>query len=104
MDVVAWAPRVGGIAEVLHAHFTDHVSPMHTHDTWTLLVIDDGVVRYDLDRHEHGAFRELVTLLPPHVPHNGGAATPAGFRKRVLYLDGTYLPDDLAGTAVGHPA
>lgn len=103
-EVTAWAPRVDGIAEVLHAHFTDHVYPMHTHDTWTLLVVDDGAVRYDLDRHEHGAVRRLVTLLPPHVPHNGGAATPAGFRKRVLYLDGTYLPDGLTGRAVDTPA
>jgi AraC-like DNA-binding protein len=104
VTVVAWAPGVDGIAEVLHARFTDHVYPMHTHDTWTLLVIDAGAVRYDLDRHEHGAFRELVTLLPPHVPHNGGAATAAGFRKRVLYLDGTHLPAALIGPAVGRPA
>jgi AraC-like DNA-binding protein len=90
--VRAWRPGVPGIAEVLHARFVDHAYPMHTHDQWTLLIVDDGVIRYDLDRHEHGAIAAEVTLLPPHVPHDGRAATRDGFRKRVLYLDGSWLP------------
>ena len=100
----AWAPRVPGIAEVFHAWFTDHAYPEHTHDTWTLLVVDEGAIRYDLDRHEHGALRPGVTLLPPHVAHTGRAATPRGFRKRVLYLDGEVLDTTLIGPAVDAPA
>ena len=88
----AWRPAVPGVAEVLHARFVDHAYPMHTHDQWTLLIVDDGVIRYDLDRHQHGAVAAEVTLLPPHVPHDGRAATRHGFRKRVLYLDGSWLP------------
>jgi AraC-like DNA-binding protein len=103
-SVRAWRPSVPGIAEVLHARFTDHVYPAHTHEAWTLLLVDDGAVRYDLDHHEHGALRPAVTLLPPHVPHDGRAATPGGFRKRVLYLDGSVLPPALAGRAVDRPA
>src|SRR4051812_7207252 len=53
--VRAWRPDVPGVAEVFHAHFVDHASPAHTHEAWTLLLVDDGAVRYDLDRHEHGA-------------------------------------------------
>ncbi|MEU0134566.1 AraC family transcriptional regulator [Streptomyces sp. NPDC006296] len=102
-DITAWRPGVEGIAEVFHAHFADHAYPMHTHDAWTLLIVDEGAVRYDLDRHEHGAPRSVVTLLPPHVPHNGGPASPGGFRKRVLYLDTTQLGTDLVGRAVGRP-
>jgi AraC-like protein len=102
-DVRAWRPPVAGVAEVLHAHFTDHAYPMHAHGTWTLLIVDDGAVRYDLDRHEHGAPRDLVTLLPPHVPHNGASATPQGFRKRVVYLDVAQLSEGLIGRAVDHP-
>lgn len=93
-----------GIREVFHAHFVEHAYPAHTHDTWTLLIVDDGAVRYDLEHHEHGAQGCLVTLLPPHVPHDGRAATPAGFRKRVLYLDESLFGDDLVGAAVDHPA
>jgi len=100
-EVTAWRPAVRGIAEVFHARFTDHVYPMHTHDAWTLLLVDDGAVRYDLDRHANAASPAQVTLLPPHVPHDGRAATPDGFRKRVLYLD--VLGADLIGAAVDRP-
>jgi AraC-like DNA-binding protein len=102
--VRAWAPGVPGIVEVFHARFTDHAYPEHTHDTWTLLVVDEGAIRYDLDRHEHGALRSAVTLLPPHVAHTGRAATPQGFRKRVLYLDTGVLDESLTGVAVDTPS
>ncbi|MEU7926731.1 AraC family transcriptional regulator [Micromonospora sp. NPDC049107] len=101
-EVQAWRPKLSGVTEVLHAHFTDHAYPMHAHDTWTLLIVDEGAVRYDLHRHERYAFGELVTLLPPHVPHNGRSASPEGFRKRVIYLDASsHLSADLAGRSVG---
>jgi AraC-like DNA-binding protein len=101
--VRAWRPEVPGVVEVFHAHMTSHVYPMHTHESWTLLIIDDGMVRYDLHRHEHGALDQVVTLLPPQVPHNGRAATPAGFRKRVAYLDLAQLPASLIGKAADRP-
>jgi AraC-like DNA-binding protein len=103
VECAAWRPAVPGVAEVFHAAFTDHAYPSHTHDTWTLLIVDDGLVRFDLDRHEHGATPALVTLLPPHVPHDGRNATPSGFRKRVLYLDAAVLDAELAGRAVDEP-
>jgi AraC-like DNA-binding protein len=102
--ISAWQPRLDGVREVLHAHFTGHSYPMHAHDSWTLLIVDDGAVRYDLDRHERGAFGDLVTLLPPHVPHNGAPASPLGFRKRVLYLAPDRLPDHLIGASVDNSA
>ncbi len=98
----AWHPAVAGVTEVLHAHFIDHAYPMHAHASWTLLIVDDGAVRYDLDRHAH-LVDSAVTLLPPQVPHNGRSATPAGFRKRVVYLDAAALPDELIGRAVDQP-
>ncbi|GAA1015283.1 AraC family transcriptional regulator [Streptomyces thermogriseus] len=102
-NVSAWRPRVPGVVEVFHAHFTEYAYPLHVHEVWTLLIVDDGAVRYELDRHEHGTPRDTVSLLPPHVPHNGSPATPHGFRKRVLYLDGTHLGDELIGAAVDAP-
>ncbi|NEB16631.1 AraC family transcriptional regulator [Streptomyces coelicoflavus] len=102
-SVSAWRPRVPGVVEVFHAHYTEYAYPMHVHDAWTLLIVDDGAVRYDLDRHEHGTPHDTVSLLPPHVPHNGSPATPDGFRKRVLYLDASRLGDELIGPAVDAP-
>ncbi len=88
---------------MFHAHFVEYAYPMHVHDSWTLLIVDDGAVRYDLDRHERGTPHDTVTLLPPHVPHNGSPATPGGFRKRVLDLDSTHLGDEFIGAAVDRP-
>ncbi|MEY9992365.1 AraC-like DNA-binding protein [Streptomyces sp. V4I8] len=102
-EVSAWRPSVPGVTEVFHAHFTEYAYPMHVHEAWTLLIVDDGAVRYDLDRHEHGTPHDTVSLLPPHVPHNGSPATPHGFRKRVLYLDSSRLGEDLIGRAVDAP-
>jgi AraC-like DNA-binding protein len=99
----AWRPAVAGIAEVFNARFVDHAYPAHTHDAWTLIILDDGAIRFDLDRHDHGAAGATVTLLPPHVPHDGRSATPYGFRKRVLYLETPMLGEDLTGAAVDRP-
>ncbi|GIF07960.1 AraC family transcriptional regulator [Actinoplanes siamensis] len=103
-SIHAWRPPLDGVVEVLHASFGSHAYPMHAHDAWTLLLVDNGAVRYDLDRHERGAYGRLVTLLPPKVPHNGAAADGHGFRKRVLYLEPAQLPDRLIGAAVDEPA
>lgn len=103
-SVVAWRPTAVGIHEVLHARFVDHSYPVHTHDTWTLLIVDAGAVRYDLHRREHAASTSTVTLLPPHVPHDGRSVGPEGFRKRVLYLGTEVIDESLIGPAVDRPA
>lgn len=102
-QVAAWRPPVAGIVEVFHAHLPEHTYPMHVHDVWTLLIIDDGAVRYNLDRDEHSLQTDTVSLLPPQIPHNGTPATTHGFRKRVLYLDMTQLDESLIGPAVDSP-
>jgi AraC-like DNA-binding protein len=101
--VEAWRPPVAGVREVFHARFVDHAYPPHTHDAWGILLVEAGVVRYRLDRHDHGSFRSVVTVLPPHVVHDGRAATGAGFRKRVLYLEPGVLGEARAGRAVDAP-
>jgi AraC-like DNA-binding protein len=102
-EISAWRPPVAGVVEVFHAHFTEHAYPMHVHDAWTLLIVDDGAVRYDLDRYQRGTPSDTVSLLPPQVPHNGSPASPHGFRKRVLYLDMTQLDKSFIGPAVDGP-
>jgi AraC-like DNA-binding protein len=101
--VDAWKPPVPGVREVFHARFVEHAYPPHTHQAWTVLVVDDGAVRYALDRHDHGTERSTVTVLPPHVAHDGRAASSAGFAKRVVYLDDDLLGEHLIGAAVDRP-
>ncbi|MEU4608502.1 AraC family transcriptional regulator [Kribbella sp. NPDC023972] len=102
-EVKAWRPALSGVVEVLHAHFPSHAYPSHTHDAWTVLIVDEGAVRYDLDHREHGLAQAQVSLLPPNVPHDGRSVRPEGFRKRVLYLDPGRLGDNVIGAAVDQP-
>jgi AraC-like DNA-binding protein len=99
----AWKPPVPGIREVFHARFGDHAYPPHTHDTWTLFLVDDGSIRYDLARRARGAERSMVSILPPHVVHDGRPATADGFHKRVLYVETSLLGEHLIGPAVDQP-
>lgn len=102
--ISARRPSVPGIAEVFHAHFTEHAYPSHTHDTWALMILNDGAVDFALDRHRHDATGSgTVVLLPPGVSHDGRTVTANGFRKRVLYLDASVLPEELTGRAVDGP-
>lgn len=89
---------------MLHATFEHHVYPVHTHDSWTVLLVDDGSVTYDPDRVAHRAEPASVALLPPHVPHDGRSTTRGeAFRKRVLYLRPDWLPEAAADRAVRTP-
>ena len=101
--VRAWTPRVPGIREVLHARFASHAYPLHTHDTWTLLIVDEGGVRYGLDGKARGADLSMLSVLPPHVVHDGRPSGSGGYRKRVLYVETSVLPERLIGPAVDRP-
>lgn len=100
--VAAWRPPVDGVAEVFHAHIVDWAYPPHCHDTWTVLIVDDGAIDYALDRKPCAAVGDTVALLPPGVIHDGRPASRArhGFRKRNLCLDADRLPTELTGAAV----
>jgi AraC-like DNA-binding protein len=101
--VRAWKPVVAGVHEVFHARFVDYAYPPHVHDAWTVFIVDDGWIRYDLETRHRGAGGERVTILPPNVVHDGRAAALDGFRKRVLYLSTDVLDERLTGRAVDHP-
>jgi AraC-like DNA-binding protein len=101
--VSAWRPPVPGVHEVFHARFVEHAYPAHIHDTWTVFVVEDGAIRYDLEARHRGVADARVTILPPHVVHDGRAATTDGYRKRVLYLDAEALGERLIGPAVDRP-
>jgi AraC-like DNA-binding protein len=105
LDTVrAWKPPVPGVREVLHARHVEHAYPVHTHDVWTLLLVDEGAIRYDLDRRAQGAEPSTVSILPPHVVHDGRPATSDGYRKRVMYLEPQVVGEWLIGAAVDRPA
>ncbi len=101
--ITAWKPAVPGVREVLRGDFVEHAYPPHTHDTWTLFVVDAGAIRYDLDRQERGADPAMVSVLPPFVVHDGRPATTRGYRTRVIYLEPEVIGQARIGPAVDAP-
>ena len=93
-----------GVREVLHARHVEHAYPVHTHDVWTLLLVDEGAIRYDLDRRAQGAEPSMVSILPPHVVHDGRPASADGYRKRVIHLEPEVVGESMIGVAVDRPA
>jgi AraC-like DNA-binding protein len=101
--VRAWKPVVAGVQEVFHARFVEYAYPPHVHDAWTVFLVDDGSIRYDLETRHRGAGGEGVFILPPNVVHDGRAGAHGEFRKRVLYLSPDVLGEHLIGPAVDRP-
>lgn len=101
--VHAWHPSVPSVREVYHAAFA-HAYPLHAHDGWTVMLVDEGSVAYDLDRSAHVAAPGAVTLLPPWIPHDGRSTTDGRiYRKRVVYLDSGWLPEHATQLAAAAP-
>lgn len=96
-------PAVPSLTEVYHARFA-HAYPMHTHDDWGVMLVDEGAVAYGLDRVGHHATTTALTVLPPGVPHDGRPAVEGtSYRKRVLYLDADWLPATAQSYLAAHP-
>src|SRR5690349_7800675 len=90
-----------GVVGVLQARILGWGYPPHTHDTWAVLVVDEGAIDYRLGDRRYEAVTGTVTLLPPDVAHDGRPAASGGaFRKRELYLAWDFLPVALRGAAV----
>lgn len=101
--VHAWHPEVPAVREVYHASF-EHAYPLHAHEVWTAMIVDEGAVAYGLDRSSHIAAPGAVTLLPPGVPHDGRSTVDGRiYRKRVVYFDPDWLPAKAVGRAAVHP-
>lgn len=99
--VDAWAPPVPGIREVFHARMVGYAYPPHVHETWGVLIIDEGAFHYQLDQRPCQAAGHSVSLLPPQIVHDGRPAPGAvEYRERELSFDDGVLPAELAGAAV----
>lgn len=101
--VRAWRPPIPGVNEVFHASYGSYAYPAHAHRTWTLFIVDDGTIECDLDGKPYRFDSAFVSLLPPHVTHDGRPATSRGFRMRVLYLEEAVFSEDRIGAAVDRP-
>jgi AraC-like DNA-binding protein len=83
----AWTvPELGGL-EVMHASFVRHQFAKHSHETFTVVLIDDGASRFWYRGAEHIVGAGMVALLNPDEAHTGSPITPNGYSQRSLYLE-----------------
>jgi AraC-like DNA-binding protein len=71
--------------DLLRARYVTHRYGRHAHETYTFGLIEAGVEEFDYGSNVFRAGAGAVALLDPDVVHTGQAATPAGWRYRVLY-------------------
>ncbi|HUB39655.1 MAG TPA: AraC family transcriptional regulator [Streptosporangiaceae bacterium] len=71
--------------DLLRAKFVTHRYGRHAHETYTLGLIEAGVEEFDYGSNVFRAGPGAVALLDPDVVHTGQAATPSGWRYRVVY-------------------
>jgi AraC-like DNA-binding protein len=83
----AWTvPELGGL-EVMHASFVRHQFAKHSHETFTVVLIDDGASRFWYRGSEHIIGAGMIALLNPDEAHTGSPITPNGYSQRSLYLE-----------------
>ncbi len=71
--------------DLLRATFVTHRYARHTHETYTLALIEDGVEEFRYGGSLLRAGRGAVALLNPEMVHTGQAGVPEGWSYRVLY-------------------
>jgi AraC-like DNA-binding protein len=87
----AWTvPELGGL-EVMHASFVRHQFAKHSHETFTVVLIDDGASRFWYRGAEHIIGAGMVALLNPDEAHTGSPITPNGYSQRSLYLESNHF-------------
>ncbi|WP_460862944.1 AraC family transcriptional regulator [Nocardiopsis coralliicola] len=71
--------------DLLRAHYVRHTFPPHSHDTYTIAVIDAGLEEYRYRGTLQRSGPDSLALVEPGVVHTGNAGVPEGWRYRVQY-------------------
>jgi AraC-like DNA-binding protein len=95
-----------GQVEAMHAGFRGHVYHRHSHDTYSLGVTESGAQAFTCRGEAHVSTTGLVMAFNPDDPHDGHAASGAGFTYRMIHLAPALLSGlvtDLTGAVAGMP-
>jgi AraC-like DNA-binding protein len=87
-------PALPGV-DLLRAHYVRHTFGKHTHDTYVLAAITDGVEAFHYRGGLEVAPAGSVALVEPDRVHTGHAGVPGGWSYQVLYPS----VDQVAGVA-----
>ncbi len=93
-DRIIAAPALGGI-ERIEGRFSGTAYDPHRHDTYAIGVTLHGVQTFRYRGRTHYSLPGQIMVLHPDEVHDGGAATEAGLRYRMLYLEPSLLAESL---------
>jgi AraC-like DNA-binding protein len=105
-DWAAYWRSPDGQLEAMHAHFSGHVYHRHSHEAYSFGVTETGAQAFTCRGAGHVSSAGMVMAFNPDDPHDGHAATGAGFTYRMIHLRPSLLLDvltDMAGRAAGAP-
>ena len=86
---------------LMRATYITYAFSRHVHDYYAIGVIESGVQTFSYRRERHFTQPHGMFLLNPDEPHDGGAATSAGFTYRVIYPEAAMM-QQIAAEIVGH--
>jgi len=92
--------------EAMHAHFSGHVYHRHSHESYSFGVTEDGAQAFGCRNAQHVSTAGMIMMFNPDDPHDGQAATEAGFTYRMIHVGPGLLTDvmsDVAGRRAGLP-
>jgi AraC-like DNA-binding protein len=77
-------PKVENL-RLMRATYITYAFSRHVHDYFAIGVIERGVQTFSYRREQHVTLPRGLFLVNPDEPHDGEAATEAGFTYRVIY-------------------
>jgi AraC-like DNA-binding protein len=92
--------------EAMHAHFSGHVYHRHSHESYSFGLTEDGAQAFGCRNAQHVSAAGMIMMFNPDEPHDGHAATEAGFTYRMTHVGPdllTAVMSDVAGRRAGLP-
>lgn len=94
--------------ETIRAHFEGHAYDPHWHDSYLVGFTEQGVQQFHCRRARHDSTPGQLFFVEPGEIHDGHAPAEGGFTYAMLYLDPTWLQQELrqfggAGRCAGAP-
>lgn len=71
--------------ELLHATYITHSFAQHTHDGYSICVIERGIDRFAYRHGVHDAPADSIVLINPGESHTGAAGSKGGWTYRAFY-------------------
>lgn len=93
-DRIIAAPAVDGI-ERIEGRFSGTAYEPHRHDTYAIGVTLHGVQTFRYRGETRYSLPGQIMVLHPDEVHDGGAATEAGLRYRMLYMEPSLLAESI---------